>query len=124
MWTFIILGNMHPTIKRATAWFHSMKWEPIDFQLQAWDACVNGLNGIVNAPTGSGKTYSILLPAILLSAQQKSKGLQIIWITPIRALAKEIKISAERALNGLGLDWEVGIRTGDTATSEQIGRAS
>lgn len=110
---------MHPTIKRATDWFHSMKWEPMDFQLQAWDECIKGLNGIVNAPTGSGKTYSILLPAILLSDQPKTKGLRIIWIAPIRALAKEIKISAERALDGLALDWEVGIRTGDTATSER-----
>jgi ATP-dependent Lhr-like helicase len=110
---------MHPTIKRATDWFHSMQWEPMDFQLQAWDSCVHGLNGIINAPTGSGKTYSVLLPAILLSAQQKAKGLRIIWITPIRALSKEIKISAERALAGLGLDWEVGIRTGDTSTAER-----
>jgi len=110
---------MHPTIKQSKDWFHSMGWEPMDFQLETWDACTNGLQGIINAPTGSGKTYSILLPAILLSAQKQSKGLQIIWITPIRALAKEIKISAERALQGLGIDWEVGVRTGDTSTTER-----
>lgn len=110
---------MHPTIKQSKDWFQSMGWEPLDFQLEAWEACIQGLQGIINAPTGSGKTYSILLPAILISAQQKSKGLRIIWITPIRALAKEIKISAERALQGLGIDWEVGIRTGDTSTTER-----
>lgn len=110
---------MHPTIKRSKDWFHTMGWEPLDFQLDSWEACIQGLQGIINAPTGSGKTYSILLPAILISAQQKSKGLRIIWITPIRALAKEIKISAERALQGLGIDWEVGIRTGDTSTTER-----
>ncbi len=110
---------MHPTIKLAKDWFQSINWKPQDFQLEAWDACCNGLNGIVNAPTGSGKTYSVLLPAILLSAEKNKKGLQIIWITPIRALAKEIKISADRALQGLGIGWEVGIRTGDTSTTER-----
>jgi ATP-dependent Lhr-like helicase len=110
---------MDPTIKQATEWFKVMGWKPQDFQIDAWMACINGMNGIVNAPTGSGKTYSVLVPAILKSAQQKTKGLRIIWITPIRALAKEIRISAERALQGLGIDWEVGIRTGDTSTTER-----
>jgi ATP-dependent Lhr-like helicase len=51
----------------------------------------------------------------LLKAINKEKGLQLIWITPIRALAKEIELSAQRAIEGLGLSWEVGIRTGDTS---------
>jgi ATP-dependent Lhr-like helicase len=50
-----------------------------------------------------------------LKAINKEKGLQLIWITPIRALAKEIELSAQRAIEGLGLSWEVGIRTGDTS---------
>jgi ATP-dependent Lhr-like helicase len=113
---------MHSTIKQATAWFASMNWQPQDFQLQAWNAYIEGRNGIVNAPTGSGKTYSILLPAILQQAQSNKphkKGLRIIWITPIRALAKEIKISADKAIEGLGLSWEVGIRTGDTTIANR-----
>ena len=70
---------------------------------------------MVNAPTGSGKTYSLLLPAIARGLQEPSKGCQIIWITPIRALAKEIAQSAERAVKGMGSDWRVEIRTGDTS---------
>lgn len=108
---------MHPTKKLATDWFTTMNWKPLDFQVKAWDAYIANNNGIVNAPTGSGKTYSILLPAILEAQKNKGKGLRIIWITPIRALAKEIQISAERALNGLKIDWQAGIRTGDTTTS-------
>jgi len=41
-------------------------------------------------------------------------GVQLIWITPIRALAKEIHQSAERAVQALGSEWEVGVRTGDS----------
>ncbi len=76
---------------------------------------MSGESGMVNAPTGSGKTYSLLLPAIARGLQEPAKGCQIIWITPIRALAKEIAQSAERAVQGMGSDWRVEIRTGDTS---------
>ncbi len=109
------------------AWFKSNDWKPFPFQKKAWTSFLKGYNGIVNAPTGSGKTYSLLLPVLAPFTHEKKtpKGLQLIWITPIRALAKEIKISAERAINGLGLEWTVGIRTGDTelnARQKQITR--
>jgi len=47
------------------------------------------------------------------------QGLRAIWITPIRALAKEILQSAERAIEGMDLDWTVGVRTGDTTSSQR-----
>ncbi len=59
-----------------------------------------------------------MIPA-LLCAPPNPKGLHLIWISPIRALAKEIHQSAERAIEGLGLNWTVGVRTGDTTTAER-----
>src|SRR5690349_13837354 len=50
---------------------------------------------------------------------QKQNGLQVIWITPIRALSKEIELSAKRLVEGLGLPWKVGIRSGDTSVKER-----
>ena len=102
-------------------WFDSQGWRAFPFQKQAWQAYLSGKSGIVNAPTGSGKTYSVL-GGILEQAireSSKQKGLQAIWITPIRALAKEIQQSAERAIHALDLQWEVGIRTGDTSGAEK-----
>lgn len=106
-------------------WFKTNKWKAFPFQKQTWQYYLDGYDGLVNAPTGSGKTYSLFV-AICLEALRrqtkegkKAKGLQAIWIAPIRALTKEIKIASERALSGMGLDWEVGIRSGDTSTTER-----
>ena len=87
---------------------------------------MNGSSGLVNAPTGSGKTYSLLLPAIAegmerIKTDPKScEGVQLIWITPIRALAKEINQSAERAISALASSWEVGVRTGDSTQKVKL----
>ena len=108
------------------AWFSSQGWKAFPFQIQAWSSYLNGSSGIVNAPTGSGKTYSLLLPAIAEGIERSKtdaascEGVQLIWITPIRALAKEINQSAERALFALSSNWEVGVRTGDSTQKTKL----
>lgn len=108
---------------KVKSWFDSQGWKPMDFQNETWDAITKGHHGIVNAPTGSGKTYSILLGYIIAHINQsqvalkKNSGLRLIWITPIRALAKEILIACERAIQGLELDWKVALRTGDSTAT-------
>ncbi|MFY0671883.1 MAG: ligase-associated DNA damage response DEXH box helicase [Bacteroidia bacterium] len=120
----------------AKKWFKSLGWNPQKFQLEAWEAYLSGKNGLVNAPTGSGKTYSVFVAALLeelasQSLRSKVQGLKdfklessnsklkIIWITPIRALAKEIELSGQRAIDGLGVQWRIGKRTGDTSTKDR-----
>ena len=100
------------------AWFEQQGWNPFDFQLKAWKAHSNGLSGIVNAPTGSGKTYSLLLPS-LLKTTKTGKGIKVIWITPIRALSKEIELASRRAIDGMQLKMKVGVRSGDTKLKER-----
>ena len=88
--------------------------------MEAWESYLDGKSGLVNAPTGSGKTYSLIVPIILEGRDTNSKsGMQAIWITPIRALAKEIKYAAELAIHDMGLDWKVGVRSGDTSLAER-----
>ncbi|MCI5081916.1 MAG: DEAD/DEAH box helicase, partial [Saprospiraceae bacterium] len=107
------------------SWFEQQGWTPFPFQQKAWEAHLLGMNGIVNAPTGSGKTYSLIIPILLefirdqKDASKENNGLQAIWITPIRALTKDIQAAAQRAADELGLQWKIGIRTGDTSTSER-----
>jgi len=114
--------SMQERLAAGKKWFSKKKWRPFPFQLEAWESYINGYSGLVNAPTGSGKTYSLIVPILLegMEAGKKSgKGLQAIWITPIRALAKEIKFASESAIAGMGLEWKVGVRSGDTTLAER-----
>ena len=106
------------------AWFAQQGWQPSPFQLEAWQCCLEGHSGLVNAPTGSGKTYALALPILLefIAAHPQERGrvdngLQALWITPLRALAKEIQGAIQRAAEGLGLNWRIELRTGDTTAS-------
>ena len=98
-----------------------MGWKAAPFQLESWRAQERGEHGLINAPTGSGKTYAALLPTIVRHAntKEKIKGLRLLWITPIRALATEIEKSANRAITGLQSALTTDIRTGDTAQSRK-----
>ena len=113
---------MDARIQLGTDWFKEQGWKPFPFQTEAWQSVWNGESGLVNAPTGSGKTYSLLIPILLETSEgrkMKHNGPRAIWITPIRALAKEIEYSAKRAIEGLDLNWRVGVRSGDTSTRER-----
>lgn len=119
-------ADITPWINRGTHWFTDQGWQPFPFQQAAWEAYLRGESGVVNAPTGSGKTYSLIVPILLEFLRnnpdnpgKKRNGLQAIWITPIRALTREIRGAASKAATALGLDWDIAIRSGDTSTSER-----
>ena len=110
----------------AENWFKDQGWKSFPFQTQTWTAFLQGKNGLLNAPTGSGKTYALWFPIVLdyinKNPDYKAKhkpGLKAIWITPLRALSVEIKQAAERIVTDLDLPLTVGIRSGDTSQSER-----
>ncbi len=112
--------------KIATDWFEQQHWKPFAFQKQTWNAFLQGKNGLLNAPTGSGKTYALWIPIVLNYlktnpnyATKPQKGVKAIWITPLRALSLEIKQSAERFIEGIGVPLKVGVRSGDTSQKER-----
>ncbi len=113
-------------IAPAEEWFQQKGWTPFTFQREAWQAYLAGKSGLINAPTGSGKTYSLIIPILLEFVQnqpdrltKRNHGIQALWITPIRALSKEIELSANRAIEGMGLHWSVSVRSGDTSTKDR-----
>jgi ATP-dependent Lhr-like helicase len=108
-------------------WLQSKGFQPFAYQEETWQHIINGKSGLVNAPTGSGKTFSVFLGALIqfisdhpTHYQSKAKnGLQLIWITPLRALAKDIGRAMEEVISELGMQWKVGIRNGDTSLSDR-----
>ena len=42
-------------------WLHKKERAPFLFQKQAWKAIVSSESGLINAPTGYGKTFSVFL---------------------------------------------------------------
>lgn len=107
-----------------TQWFKHRGWKAFAFQQECLRAYMDGYSGLLNAPTGSGKTYAMALPvmiAAMLEQQKgiKQKGLQLLWISPVRALAAEIEDAIQTAAKDLGLEWSVGLRTGDTSTAKR-----
>ncbi|MGB2171259.1 MAG: ligase-associated DNA damage response DEXH box helicase [Flavobacteriaceae bacterium] len=103
------------------AWFKAQQWRPQPFQKECWEAYIAGQNGMLHAPTGSGKTYALWGGIILeaLNNKEKPKGLQALWITPLRALAVEIQQATQRMNNDLSPKLKVALRTGDTSQSER-----
>ena len=108
-------------------WLAAKGYKPFAYQEEAWQHIMDGRSGLVNAPTGTGKTFSVFLGSLIKyindhpdSYQTKTKnGLQLIWVTPLRALAKDIGRAMEEVIGELGLSWKVGIRNGDTSAADR-----
>tara|TARA_A200000113_G_scaffold195540_1_gene186094 strand:- start:905 stop:3406 length:2502 start_codon:yes stop_codon:yes gene_type:complete len=101
-------------------WFTNNHWEIFTFQHECWQAVQKNKEGILHAPTGSGKTLALWMPHLIrwLDAPKTSqKGLQIIWVTPLRALAKDMERQFRQSLAAFDLDIQVGRRTGDVSAS-------
>ncbi len=118
------MENGLSTIK---AWFESKNWTVFDFQQEVWDAFLSGKIGILNAPTGSGKTFALWMPNLIKWIDQHpedytsktNNGLKVLWITPLRALAKDIQSALQKSVDEMGIPWEIGRRTGDVSQAEK-----
>ena len=116
-----------PGYKIISNWLGTKGYDAFSFQEQTWQEIINKNSGLVNAPTGCGKTFSVFLGALIDFINEHPKdfqkkkniGLQLIWITPLRALAKDIGRAMEEVLFELDMKWRVAIRNGDTSINER-----
>lgn len=107
-------------------WLTQKGWSLADFQRDALAAWLGGKSGLVTAPTGTGKTYSLFLPLLAeyinthhdYAGRQPGK-LQALWITPLRALTKDLQRNMQKACDEMGIPWRIGIRTGDLSSAEK-----
>ncbi|MFH7611833.1 DEAD/DEAH box helicase, partial [Pseudomonas syringae pv. tagetis] len=47
------------------------------------------------------------------------RPLQVLWVTPLRALASDTARALQSVVDGLGLGWRVGLRSGDASNRER-----
>ena len=92
-------------------------WEPTPVQEQALPDLLAGKQRLLIAPTGSGKTLAAVLPLLHRCKVEAWKPLSILYITPLRALNRDV----DRRLAELSeaLDLRFALRHGDTPTSER-----
>ena len=122
-------GPAAAAVAAVEGWFAAQGWLPFAFQREVWAAMAAGQSGLLHATTGSGKTYAVWMGAWLraqaLSATSLAtslvdkKGLRVLWLTPMRALASDTTRALQRPLAELAPNWTVGSRTGDTPSAER-----
>ena len=121
--------------KTVIKWLRQTTKKPFDFQTEAWQFYAEGYCGMVNAPTGFGKTFSMFLAAVIEELNiihdaktRKTKppkkrtdaGLKLLWITPLRSLAKDLARAMREVCAELELDWIIGVRNGDTSQNDKL----
>ncbi len=105
-------------------WLDKQERKPFIFQKETWENIINNRSGLVNAPTGFGKTYSVFLGALIQFINdnpkdfltKKNNGLQLLWITPLRALAKDIERAMLEVVEELGIACKIVTTNGYTPT--------
>lgn len=157
-------------------WFAQQGWTPMAFQRQAWQAYLAGESGLIQVPTGSGKTYAAVMGPIAemlnLAPPQASaipansscnpasfsgeflgdslngdlgksvqtvqkparppqpprrtaqpgtppRGLRLLYLTPLRALSRDLALAIREPIEAMGWPLEVAIRNGDTSSHER-----
>ena len=116
------MGNVLEIFDEGTRkWFQSALGEPTPVQAKAWPDIAAGRHVLVSAPTGTGKTLSaflVFLDRMKRQAQEGTleDGLQLVYVSPLKSLASDIRENLRRPLEGIGGQEAitVGIRTGDT----------
>jgi ATP-dependent helicase Lhr and Lhr-like helicase len=101
------------------AWFERQGWTPLPFQRQCWQAYLAGGSGLIQVPTGSGKTYAAVMGPIAEFLAEPSPGLRLLYLTPLRALSRDLALAIQQPIEAMGWPLRVGIRNGDTSNYER-----
>ncbi|QVL54068.1 MAG: ligase-associated DNA damage response DEXH box helicase [Cyanobium sp. M30B3] len=168
--------NLDLVLAPIEAWFAQQGWTPMGFQRQAWQAYLAGESGLIQVPTGSGKTYAAVMGPIAemlhLAPLQASaipanssgnpasfsgdalgdalncdlgksvqtvqkpgqppqpttlaalpgtppRGLRLLYLTPLRALSRDLALAIREPIEAMGWPLQVAIRNGDTSSHER-----
>ncbi|MEL6795927.1 MAG: ligase-associated DNA damage response DEXH box helicase [Planctomycetota bacterium] len=111
-----------PGLDRLRGWMQSLGREPFSFQDETWRSFLAGESGLVNVPTGAGKTYAAYLGPLASLIDEHTNGdfephLRILYLTPLRAVSRDVEKALKEPIAALNLPLRVESRTGDTSSS-------
>lgn len=112
--------------KQTADWFVNTLGEPTPVQKESWPVIAAESHALISAPTGTGKTLSAFFVFLDQMKRQALAGtlpqeLQLIYVSPLKSLAADIRENLRRPLEGIGAQEmiSVGIRTGDTSQRDR-----
>ena len=107
-------------ISKIKQFFSTNGWDPLPYQIESWEAYLNGESGIIQVPTGCGKTYAALMgPLSKIEDPKNNKSVNILLITPLKALSRDLQNSIQLAALHFDKEITVQIRNGDTTPYEK-----
>jgi ATP-dependent Lhr-like helicase len=77
-----------------------------------------GRDVLIISPTGSGKTESAMIPILSKVAELEKKGVQVLYITPLKSLNRDILERMEKWCSELEIS--IAVRHGDTTQTERV----
>lgn len=109
-------GSLPPAL---TDWFAAKGWQPRSHQLAMLEEARAGRHALLVATTGAGKTLAGFLPTLTELIEQPSEGLHTLYVSPLKALAVDIRRNLVTPIEEMGLDIRVETRTGDTSSDKK-----
>ncbi|MEZ5648970.1 MAG: ligase-associated DNA damage response DEXH box helicase [Burkholderiaceae bacterium] len=101
-------------------WLAEHGWQAFRFQRQVWRAMLEARSGLLHASTGAGKTLAVWGGALLRTARLgEPQPMQVLWITPMRALAADTAASIDTIGAAVDPRCRVALRSGDTTPAER-----
>ncbi len=102
-----------------TDWFATKGWAARRHQLEMLVAARAGQHALLVAPTGSGKTLAGFLPTLVDLIEAPTDGLHTLYISPLKALAVDIRRNLLAPIEEMALPIRVETRTGDTPSDRK-----
>jgi ATP-dependent Lhr-like helicase len=100
-------------------WFAAREWHPRRHQMEMLEAAGAGQHALLVAATGAGKTLAGFLPSLHDLIADPSDGLHTLYISPLKALATDVRRNLLIPIEEMGLPIRVEARTGDTPSDRK-----
>ncbi|MEP3052266.1 MAG: ligase-associated DNA damage response DEXH box helicase [Erythrobacter sp.] len=108
-----------------SAWFDARGWRVRRHQMDMLAQAQAGNHALLVADTGAGKTLAGFLPTLCdfassqLNGAAPADGLHTLYVSPLKALAHDVKRNLLTPIEEIGLDIQVETRSGDTSSDRK-----